>query len=229
MVDWVKLDQAIASLFQGCEAANRVSVLRGLEASGVKGLQVMTKELLRALDREAFDDLFAEAQVAAVFLRNGFRVTFLKPPKPDLRVEADDYLLFVEVKRIREDYEEAEEIEKKMRQAANKLVEYGDVNRGIDKILSCIQDALSQLVPGEINLVFLWAQRSSWEEWEFLLAMDDIEKEIYRDHQRYASLSGLIYRSRWIRLTNRRQFYFWKHPAGTTLDEGLTRRLENLT
>ena len=224
------LDQIITNLFEPAEVYHRMSVLTRLE-SGVKGFEVLTKKLVQAADREAFDDLFTEALVATVFLNNGFDVTFLNPPKPDMRVDANHYFLFVEVKRIREDYREAKEIEKKMKQAATegKLAEYGNVEAGAAKILGVVQAALPQLVKGEINLIFVWTEKSSWEEWEFLQSMEYVEEEICRDHQRYARVSGLIYRTRWIHLTDRRQFYFWQHPEGTMLDEELTRRLENLT
>lgn len=230
MVNWVDVHQAVANLFQGREASHKMSVLRGLEASGVKGLEVLTKKLIQAADIEPFEDLFTEALVAAVFLRNGFGVAFLKAPRPDMRVEANGQAVFVEVKRIREDQEEARAIEKKMREAlkSGMLVEYGDMNRAIEKILSCVQDALPQLAPGRINLVFLWADRSSWEELEFLLAMPYPEEEIYRERRRYPNLSGLIYRSPWVPAGNGQQFYFWKNPADRRIGEELARRLENL-
>jgi len=230
MGDWEKLGQVVTSLFEPAEANRKTLVLKQLERSGVKGFEVVTRKLLRAADREAFDDLFTEAQMALVFLRNGFGVTFLKPPKPDTRVEANHCFFFVEVKRIREDYEEAEETDRKFRQAAKegKLADYGDVEAGAAKVLGVVQAGLKQLVEGEINLIFVWTERSSWEEVEFLQLMEYVEKEIRSDYQRYASLSGLIYRTMSIHLPDRRQFYFWKHPADTMLDEELARRLENL-
>lgn len=232
MANGQKLHQVIFNLFEPSEANRRMSVLRQLESAGAKALEVLTKKLVQAANKKEFYDLFAEALAAGVFLRNRFHVTFLKSPGPDVRVEHNDYRLFVEVKRIREDYEKTNKMERKMRRCLDegKLAIYGtveDVQKGAEKIKSVVQEALRQLVKGELNLVFLWIDKRLWEEWEFLEAMKYIQEEICGDPKRYSKISGLIYRPPWWSSTQPR-FYFWKNPADTMIDGELARRLENL-
>lgn len=232
MADWKKLHQVMLNLFEPPEANRKMLVLRRWERSGVKGFHVLTRKLCEAPNKEAFHDLFAEALAAGVFLRNGFGVTFLKAPEPDMRVEDNDYRLFVEVKRIREDYEKTKKIEKKMRRCVDeeKLAIYGtvqDVQKGGEKIKSVVQEALRQLVEGELNLVFLWIDKRLWEELEFLEAMKYVQEEIRGDRKRYSKLSGLIYRPPWWS-SMQPHFYFWKNPAETMIDEELARRLDKV-
>jgi hypothetical protein len=94
-----------------------------LKKEGINGLVGYEQRLTKnAADREVFKDLLFEAKAALMFSRHSFKVTIRE--KPDLCIEMDKEVAYVEVKHFRE--KEQDRIDEKAMQESDDLVLVGN-------------------------------------------------------------------------------------------------------
>jgi hypothetical protein len=141
-----------------------------LTAQGATGLDQYEQRLRDNANKPAvLSDLLFEGWAALMLLRNGFKVAMRE--RPDLQIELDKEIVYVEVKHFREKEQDRVD-EKAMQEATDLLVRIGDLTESEgahawEQITNVAIRKASQYMSGAANILVV---ESSSDSLELMLA-----------------------------------------------------------
>jgi hypothetical protein len=205
-----------------------------LMLKGVEGLPRWLGELRRTLgDQEQYLDICEQASLAWIFARSDFKVAMnpLGRRGPDLMVEWRRQLTYVEVGRLRRDYEESRRLQEGGPDGM--LVPYGRGDRDVWKLVDLIvtKSRQGKHVPQEQPyLVAIWSDKDSEEGLDFDLAVLELEKQQSGEGAGCREASAVLFSCGWTHLRSGKYWYVWENPATSRrpLPAGMAERLTEL-
>jgi len=209
--------------YQDFEIRRLSELICELEKKGVCGLDRFLRILSeRVANRQEYLDVYKEGLFSCTLSRNGFTNICIEfaADGPDIKADFNQQTSYFEVKRRRPNEDDGK---------------YDGVTRAVGSdsdqaIISKIQEKLSQLVEGEINVIVLWSSTVRLNDWDVRNAFDYIKQEIENDRERYCRISGVLFTGEeGINIPTLRQYYLFKNErASQPLDDSLFKKLDSL-
>lgn len=172
-----------------------------LKHEGINGLADYEQRLIKnAGDIKVFKDLFFEARVALMFSRHGFKVTIRE--KPDLCIEMDKEVAYVEVKHFRE--KEQDRIDEKATRESDDLVLVGNtvLLEGVEawqQIANVAIRKVDQYIENAPNLLVVASDSNSIGGIILSTAVDIYNKEASKSGNLHLrKLNAFILMDQWI-------------------------------
>jgi hypothetical protein len=215
------------------EEISGVSILLDeLKRRGVNNLDTFEAKLASYIpQREQFWDIQLEGKTALIFALNTFRATFYPGglKGADLEVLWQDYRLFVEVSRFREDYDTKAKLEKGEEIGGQELlVPYGRGEKDVEAFHNKIIVEAAQLPRDGIGLVILRSDNCRIEDFEYEQAAEYLEEQVLQN-ETLKRLSGVLFDSGVVLFSNGNRFYLWRNPqAERCIDNKLCKKLVTL-
>ncbi len=194
-----------------------------LQQRGVKYVDRFLQKLVnRADDKEAYLDILMEGRFAVILARNNFSDIEIEYTEqgPDLKARWNKKTIYFEVTRRHSEVDEWAEPPEVVSISSDK----------VENTISKIQEKLSQLQSGEINIIVIWSNTINLLPYDMREAFEYIKQEIKDSSQKYKELSGVLFtEGGGINTSTLKQFYLYKNdkalkPLGTRL----TLKLESL-
>jgi len=211
--------------------SQRVSHFR---SKGVPGLAHWLREVQGRLgDREQYLDVCAQGWLAQIFGHNGLRVTMnpLGARGPDLAVEWCQQLIYVEVGRLRPDYDERRRLEEGG--PGGMLVPYGRGERDVWKLVDTIVAKSRQgkgLPQGHAYLIAIRIDKESLEDdIDSPLVAQELENQQSAGGAGYGEVSAVLFYYKLVSVRSRTPWQVWENPAADRpLPPGMGDRLRTM-
>jgi len=205
-----------------------------LRSKGVHGLSRWLREVQGRLgDREQYLDVYAQGWFARIFTHNGLRVT-MNPRGgrgPDLAVEWCQQLVYVEVGRLRPDYEERRRLEEGG--PGGMLVPYGRGERDVWKLVDTIvaKSRQGKGVPeGHAYLIAIRIDKESLEnDIDPALVAQELENQQSAGGAGYGKVSAVLFHYKSVSVRSPTPWQVWENPAADRpLPPGMGDRLRTM-
>jgi hypothetical protein len=169
--------------------------IAALRAAGATGTEQYEQKLRNNANKpEVLQDLLLEGRAALMFLRHRFKVGM--QDKPDLRIELDGEIVYVEVKHFREKEQDRTD-ERSMSETTDLLVPYGDTveREGADpwdQLANVAKSKVGQYVADFANVLVVESSSASLEL-ALGTAVHNYDKQVLKsDDVRLRRLSGIM-------------------------------------
>ena len=176
MADEPWMDKAIRRLVYLTDAATGTSFTSRFRAvARIGGSELKFKRLARASTIDELSDLNAELTFALLFIGLGFDVNFEPTGEkgPDLSIQRDSQLAYVEVKRIRP---RAGVTRAAMSGEPLVFQQYGQPEKDTDKVRSELYKKFRQ-VAGHNGILAIWSDDDDLENLEHEFAVNDMRRD----------------------------------------------------
>jgi len=194
--------------------------IAALGAAGATGIDQYEQRLRNNADEpEVLEDFLLEGRAALMFLRHRFKVGM--QDKPDLRIELDGEVVYVEVKHFREKERDRED-EREMRATQERLVVTGELleSEGAEAWQQIVDVAVNKAPQYASDAPNVLVVESSSPSLELMIgtAVHDYDKEVLKsDDDRLRRLSGImLVQTDWITSRDGRNVDFYPTSEAAT-------------
>jgi hypothetical protein len=193
-----------------------------LQQRRVQGTDRFVRRLMeRVADKQGYFDILMEGRFALVLARNRFSHIQIEysGEGPDLKASYYRRPVYFEVTRRHSKVDEWAE------QSQDDLPPPDDP----ENIIGRIQNKMSQLRTGEVNVLVFWSDTVAVLKREMQEAFEYIVQEVSCNPGVYGKLSGVLFTTGGVDSADLKQFYlFVNDKASKPLPSRLTRKLESL-
>jgi hypothetical protein len=180
-----------------------------LEKAGIKGFREYETRLRNnAGNNDVFSDLLFEANVALMFVHNGFQVTIRE--KPDVKIELNGEKVYVEVKHFRK--KEQDVIDEKAMKESDDLIPVGiltptEGNEPWEQIANVAMRKIHQYKENAPNILVIETGSNAISGIELQTAVNIFDERASGDI-RLQKLNALMLIDQWVDISKNKNVYF---------------------